>query len=119
MVRGLPSVFSCCSFGTLHEKGKCPNIVCCEEKGIDGCCECGDLEGCEKGFYQNRSGGRAAKAQALFIRKNGKEKLLHAHDKLNEVYDFKKAQELLGTDVKTGLKILENENDGGENHAEN
>lgn len=29
----------------------------------------------------------------------------------------KKAQELLGTDVKTGLKILEN--DGGENHAEN
>ena len=30
-----------------------------------------------------------------------------------------KAQALLGTDVKTGLKILENENDGGENHAEN
>ena len=55
----------------------------------------------------------------MFIRKNGKEKLLRACDKLNEVYDFKKAQELLGTDVKTGLKILENENDGGENHAEN
>ena len=53
------------------------------------------------------------------IRKYGKEKLLHVHDKLNEVYDFKKAQELLVTDAKTGLKILENENDGGENHAEN
>ena len=116
---GCRSVFSYCSFGTLHEKGKCPNIACCEEKGIDGCYECGELDNCAKGFYQNGSDGRAAKAQALFIRKNGKEKLLHAHDKLNEVYDFKKAQELLGTDVKTGLKILENENDGGENHAEN
>ena len=47
------------------------------------------------------------------------EKLLHNHEKLNEVYDFKKAQELLGADVETGLKILENENDGGEKHAEN
>ena len=67
----------------------------------------------------NGSDGRAAKAQVLFIRKYGKEKPLHVHDKLNEVYDFKKAQELLGADVETGLKILENENDGGEKHAEN
>ena len=66
----------------------------------------------------NGSDGRDAKAQALFIRKYRKDMFLHAHDKLNEVCDFKKAQELLGTDVKTGLKILENENDGGENHAE-
>ena len=44
---------------------------------------------------------------------------MRACDKLNEVYDFKKAQELLGADVETGLKILENENDGGEKHAEN
>ena len=115
---GCRSVFSCCSFGTLQENGKCPNIVCCEKKGIDGCYECGELDDCEKGFYQNGSDGRAAKAQAFFIRKYGKEKLLHTHNKLNVVYDFKKAQELLGTDVKTGLKILENENDGGENHAE-
>ena len=55
----------------------------------------------------NGSDGRAAKAQALFIRKYGKEKLLHAHDKLNEAHDFKKAQELSGTDVETGLKIWE------------
>ena len=111
---GCRSVFSCCSFGTLQEKGKCPNIVCCEEKGIDGCYECEELDDCAKGFYQNGSDGRVAKAQAFFIRKYGKEKLLHAHDKLNEVYGFKKAQELLGTDVKTGLKILEEKN-----HAEN
>ena len=70
-------------------------------------------------FASNGSDGKAAKAQALFIRKYRKDTFLHAHDKLNEVCDFKKAQELLGTDVKTGLKILENENDGGENHAEN
>lgn len=69
---GCRSVFSCCFFGTLHEKGKCPNIVCCEEKGIGGCYECGDLDDCEKGFYQNGSDGRAAKAQALFIRKTAR-----------------------------------------------
>ena len=55
----------------------------------------------------------------MFIRKYGRDTFLHAHDKLNEAYDFKKAQEWLETDVETGLKILENENDGGENHAEN
>ena len=60
---------------------------------------------CKKGFYQNGSGGRAAKAQALFIRKYGRDTFLHAHDKLNEAYDFKKAQELLETDVEIGLKI--------------
>ena len=47
----------------------------------------------------------AAKAQALFIRKYGRDTFLHAHDRLNEAYDFKKAQELLETDVETGLKI--------------
>ena len=53
----------------------------------------------------NGSDGREAKAQALFIRKYGKDTFLHAHDKLNEAYDFKKAQELLGTEGETGLKI--------------
>ena len=33
----------------------------------------------------NGSDSRAAKAQTLFIRKYGKEKLFHAHEKLNEV----------------------------------
>ena len=44
----------------------------------------------------NGSDGRAAKAQALFIRKYGKEKLLHVHDKLNEVYDFNKSAGVIG-----------------------
>ena len=34
---GCRSVFSCCSYGTLYDKGKCPNIDCCEKKGLDGC----------------------------------------------------------------------------------
>ena len=44
----------------------------------------------------NGSDGRAAKAQVLFIRKYGKEKLLHVHDKLNEVYDFNKSAGVIG-----------------------
>ena len=44
----------------------------------------------------NGSDGRAAKAQAWFIRKYGKEKPLHVHDKLNEVYDFNKSAGVIG-----------------------
>ncbi len=105
---GCRSVFNCCSYGTLFEKGKCPNIDCCQEKGIDGCYDCGELNVCTKGFYQpDNDGAGACKAQALFIRKYGKEKFFHVHDKLHEMYDFKKTQEVLGTDVEAGLKILE------------
>lgn len=44
----------------------------------------------------NGSDSRAAKEQTLFIRKYGKEKLLHVHDKLNEVYDFNKSAGVIG-----------------------
>ena len=43
----------------------------------------------------------------MFIRKYGKEKFFLVHDKLHEKYDFKKTQEILGTSVEEGLKILE------------
>lgn len=105
---GCRSVFNCCSYGTLFEKGKCPNIDCCQEKGIDGCYECSELDACTKGFYQpNNDGANACKAQAMFIRKYGKEKFFEVHNKLHEMYDFKKTQEILGTNVEEGLKILE------------
>ena len=105
---GCRSVFNCCSYGALFEKGKCPNIACCQEKGIDGCYECEELDGCSKGFYQpDNDGANACKAQAMFIRKYGKEKFFRTHDKLHEKYDFKKTQEILGTSVEEGLKILE------------
>ncbi|MGN0623560.1 MAG: GNAT family N-acetyltransferase [Oscillospiraceae bacterium] len=105
---GCRSVFNCCSYGTLFEKGKCPNIVCCQEKGIDGCYECEELDECSKGFYHpDNDGANACKAQAMYIRKYGKEKFFQAHDKLHEKYDFKKTQEVLGTSVEEGLRILE------------
>ena len=105
---GCRSVFSCCSYGTLYDKGKCPNIDCCEKKGLDGCYECEDLKECTKGFYQpDNDGASACKAQAMFIHKYGKEKFFYVHDKLHEVHDFKKTQEILGTDAEEGLKILE------------
>ena len=105
---GCRSVFSCCSYGTLHDKGKCPNIACCQEKGIDGCYECADLERCTKGFYQpDNDGSAACKAQAMFIRKYGKERFFRVHDKLHEIYDFKKTQEILGQNAEEGLRILE------------
>lgn len=60
---GCRSVFNCCSYGTLFEKGKCPNIVCCQEKGIDGCYECEELDECSKGFYRpDNDGANACKA---------------------------------------------------------
>ena len=105
---GCRSAFNCCSYGSLFEKGKCPNMECCKEKGIDGCYECSELEVCAKGFYQpDNDGANACKAQAMFIRKYGKEKFFRAHDKLHEKYDFKKTQEVLGTSAEEGLKILE------------
>lgn len=105
---GCRSVFSCCSYGAFQESGTCPNIECCQGKGIDGCYECEELENCTKGFYQpDNDGANACKAQAMFIQKYGKEKFLQVHDKLHEVYDFKKTQEILGTSVEEGLKILE------------
>ena len=105
---GCRSVFSCCSYGAFHESGNCPNIECCKEKGLDGCYECKELADCTKGFYApDNDGAHACKAQALFIQKYGKEKFFAVHDKLHETYDFQKTQEILGTSVEEGLKILE------------
>lgn len=105
---GCRSVFSCCSFGTLHDKGKCPNVACCQKKGIDGCYECEELEECAKGFYkEGNDGAHACKAQAMFIKKYGKEQFFRVHDKLHQTYDFKKTQEILGENAKKGLRILE------------
>ncbi|MCI5648368.1 MAG: GNAT family N-acetyltransferase [Fusicatenibacter sp.] len=105
---GCRSVFNCCSYGTLYEKGRCPNADCCKKKGLDGCYACAELETCEKGFYQpDQDGAYACKAQAIFLKKYGKEKFFEVHDRLHKVYDFKKTQEILGTSVEEGLRILE------------
>lgn len=102
--------YNTCSFATLFEDRRCPNVVCSQKKGLDGCYECPELEACAKGFYSpDNDGANAAKAQAMFIRKHGKKALLKVHDKLHERYDFAKTQELLGQDMYEGLKMLESE----------
>ena len=102
------TAYNTCSFATISPDGKCPNAVCCQERGMDGCYECGLLETCEKGFYTpSNDGANAAKAQAMFIRKHGKKAYLKAHDRLHEKYDFAKTQEILGQDWQEGLRILE------------
>ncbi|MGN0403099.1 MAG: GNAT family N-acetyltransferase [Acetatifactor sp.] len=107
---GCKSCFNCCSFGTLFEKGKCPNAACAERKGLEGCYVCSELETCKTGFYaEDNDGGIACKAQAIFIKRYGKEQLFKVHDKLHEKYDFKKTQEVLGEDLDKALAILERE----------
>lgn len=68
---GCRSDYNCCSFATLFPEGVCPNVRCAGEKGLDGCWDCPELDGCERGFY-GRDQEYAAKAAALFIRKYGK-----------------------------------------------
>lgn len=105
---GCKSVFPCCSFGTLHEKDRCPNIVCAKGSGPEGCYDCDALETCKTGFYADgNAGANACKAQAIFVKRHGKEQLLMVHDKLHEIYDFQKMQELLGKSPEGGLEILE------------
>ncbi len=102
--------YNVCSFATLYEDKRCPNMVCCSEKNIDGCYECSELEDCIKGFYTpDNDGAASAKAQAMFINKYGKKAFLELHDRLHERFDFAKTQEMLGQDMHEGLKILENE----------
>ena len=100
--------YNTCSFATISPDGICPNVKCCNEKGIDGCYACEELISCEKGFYiPSNDGANAAKAQAMYIKKHGKKEFLKVHDRLHEKYDFAKTQEILGQDCLEGLRILE------------
>lgn len=60
------------SYANLFSDRKCPNIVCAQDKGIDGCWQCDKVNGCDIGFF--RSGENDAKAYALYIQKHGTEK---------------------------------------------
>lgn len=105
---GCRSAFNCCSYGTLFPGGRCPNVVCCREKNLDGCYDCPELERCQKGFYApDNDGAAACKAQAIFIKRYGKDAFFRAHDRLHERFDFKKIQEVLSVSVEEGLKMLE------------
>jgi hypothetical protein len=102
--------YNTCSFATLYEDRRCPNVVCCNEKNIDGCYECPELEDCTKGFYvPSNDGAVSAKVQAMFISKYKKKAFLEVHDRLHARFDFAKTQEILGQDMHEGLKIMEDE----------
>jgi len=102
------TAYNTCSFATCSKDKVCPNVSCCKEKGYDGCYQCPDLEQCHKGFYiEGNDGAGAAKAQAMFIRKYGKKNFLKVSDELHRLYEFKKAQEILGQDQNEGFKLLE------------
>ena len=63
------TAYHVCSFATCMPGKKCPNAVCCQNKNIDGCYECEEIETCTKGFYTpENDGANAAKAQAMFIK---------------------------------------------------
>lgn len=76
---GCRSVYPACSFATLFENGRCPNVECAEGKGLNGCYECEEVEGCRKGYYSAED-FYTAKGAALFIREHGKEAYTAAHE---------------------------------------
>ena len=105
---GCRTLYNTCSYATVSPDGKCPNAVCCREKGIEGCYCCEKLEICEKGFYTpSNDGANAARAQTMYIQRHGKKAFLQVQDRLHRKYVFDKVQEILGQDDKEGLRILE------------
>ena len=101
------TAYNTCSFAHYSPGGICPNAACCREKGLDGCYACEDLEGCSKGFYSQGKEIHAIKAMAQFIGKYGKKELCAVLDRLHKESDFEMIQEVLGYDLKEGLRILE------------
>lgn len=92
---GCRSNYNGCSYATLFEDGRCPNEKCCNEKGYYGCWECPELDGCEKGFF-SKTDEFFAKASSIFLRRHGREALVHMLTASREKYgpdarEFEKA----------------------------
>lgn len=58
-----------CSYANLFNDKKCPNVLCCKSKNINGCWQCNKVKECNVGFFN--SGENDAKAYAVFIHKYG------------------------------------------------
>lgn len=101
------TAYNTCSFATESPDGVCPNVACCRERGLDGCYECEALRGCQKGFYAPENDTNAVKALALFIQRHGKKEMLAVLETLHRQHEFRMIQEVLGSDVEEGLRILE------------
>ncbi len=106
---GCRSSYNVCSYGSLYEDGRCPNVICAGEKKLVGCYDCPDLENCEKGFYARKAdSGQSAKGKAMFICKYGKEvytaTMINAitNGTMEEAQAFEHA-----ADAKTAVAFLE------------
>lgn len=95
-----------CSYAILFEDKKCPNVVCCERKNIDGCWQCENVAECQTGFFS--SGENDAKAYALYIKKYGAEQYTKRISELiHKGYDYPRYFKNIN-DVKKILEIFEN-----------
>lgn len=42
-----------CSYANLFDDKKCPNVVCCKSKSINGCWQCEKINDCNIGFFSS------------------------------------------------------------------
>lgn len=86
---GCKSISPSCSYANLFDDKKCPNVICCKNKNINGCWQCEEIKDCGIGFFG--SGENDAKAYALYIKKCGTEKYANTILKLiNKGYNYPK-----------------------------
>ena len=103
---GCRSGYNCCSFATISPDGICPQVKCADEKGLEGCWLCTELDGCTKGYYGNQD-EYVAKATAMFIRKHGKETYTEALRCAVEAGEnYPKSFDAQGS-VEAALRLLE------------
>lgn len=77
---GCRSQYPGCSFATLFDNRRCPNVTCAGEKGLDGCYSCPEAVDCQKGYF-GAEDGYTAKGAALYISRHGKEAYARALSK--------------------------------------
>lgn len=103
---GCRSGYNCCSFATISPDGICPQVKCADEKGLEGCWLCTELDGCAKGYYGNQD-EYVAKATAMFIRKYDKETYTEALRRAVEAGEnYPKSFDAQGS-VEATLRLLE------------
>lgn len=103
---GCRSGYNCCSFATISPDGICPQVKCADEKGLEGCWLCTELDGCAKGYYGNQD-EYVVKATAMFIRKHGKETYTEALRRAVEAGEnYPKSFDAQGS-VEAALRLLE------------
>lgn len=104
---GCKSNNSSCSYANLFDDKKCPNVVCCKSKDIDGCWQCNKVGDCSAGFFS--SGENDAKAYALYIKKYSPEKYAkRILELINNGYNYPRDFKDIN-DIEKILEIFEKE----------